>query len=127
MANQTKTKTETTTAAPTVNNRPASRQSVSTKGIDAEILKSPYNIRELSLEDADKAIANIVKTGKGLRKLAHETACGILLHYAEHGDYTRLQRENDKQEPRLMEAIEGAFSRSMRTAFIEWVTSNSSL
>lgn len=92
-----------------------------------EIIAPAFNVKELSLKQADEAIASIIKSGSSLRKLAHETACGLLLHYEKHGDFTRLQRENETQAPRMIEAISSAFSRSMARAFIDWTVRYSSL
>lgn len=94
---------------------------------NGEVVKSQYNVKMLSLQQADNAIDAIIKGGKALRVLAHETAVGIMLHYAEHGDYTRLQKQSGDKNPRLLEAIQFAFSKSMGVAFIDWVQASSSL
>lgn len=106
----------------------ASTDVTKTKVLDGEILKpSKYDIKALDTKAAESGIKKLVAAGKSLRKLAHELACGILLHYSEHGDYTQIQRENDAQEPRLLEAIQESMSASMGRAFIDWTVRFSSL
>lgn len=84
-----------------------------------EILPVKYSFKALDNKAADTAIANIRKSGAELRKLAHETAVGILMHYEQHGDYTKIVP--------LSDAISEAMSRSMSRAFVEWVEAYSSL
>lgn len=108
------------------------------KALDGEVQKSKFNPKPLTLAEAEKAILKIVKSADDTRKIAHETACGILMHYAEHGDYTALRRPlvknangrmviDDKQPMRLYEVIEKHISRSMARALVNWVVAHSSL
>lgn len=77
------------------------------------------DFKALNNADADKAIAAIVRSGVGLKKQAHVTACGILLHYVQHGDYTKLDKLHD--------AISVSMSRAMANGFRLWVVEFSSL
>lgn len=76
-------------------------------------------MKALSNADADKAIAQIASSGKSLKRLAHTTACGIMLHYVEHGDFTKIHR--------LLAVVQNAMSRRMATGLVQWVEHFSSL
>lgn len=81
-----------------------------------------FTRREFSALDDAKVQANINKlyaAGKNARIIAHITACGILLHYVETGDYTKLIA--------LRDAIGAAMSKSLSARFVEWVVKYSSL
>lgn len=83
-------------------------------------ISSKFNINfKMTLAEADKAIQTIVRRGEALRKLAHETACGIVAHYVSHGDFTRMQP--------LFNAIRGSMSASMARSFVTWVEDHTSL
>lgn len=77
------------------------------------------DFKAINNSDADKAIASIRKSGMALKRQAHITACGIMLHYVEHGDYTKLDLLHD--------AIREAMSKAMAKGFRDWVIEFSSL
>lgn len=77
-------------------------------------IPSPDKIRELSSEEADKNIGIIRKTGMKTKVLAHTTACGILKHYENTGDYSRLIR--------LHVAVAEAFGSGMANRLAAWVS-----
>lgn len=114
--------------------------SVQTKGIDETVIqefaKPEFKHKALSHKDALARIFELHALGRKFNIMAQEIAIGILLHYEEHGDFTALQycdpaspwkAGNDKRAPRLYEVIGLVKSRSMQTALIGWITSNSSL
>lgn len=71
---------------------------------------------EISALDSKAASANIQKLSNSAgstRKIAHITACGILLHYVEHGDHSKLA---------VLDAVIGArMSKAMQSGFRKWV------
>ncbi len=77
------------------------------------------DIHALDTISAQKMINQIKITGTKLRKLAHQAACGILLHWQEHGDWTKLRS--------LRDAIEGSMSKAMARGFDDFVSEFSSL
>lgn len=99
---------------------------VQTKGIDQEIIRRyrpknemEFNFRSLNNEEADRAISQIRHHARNLKILAHETAVGILMHYQEHGDYTKISD--------LLAAIREGMGKNMSIAFVDWVVRFSSL
>lgn len=89
-------------------------KTVQTKGIDnvPAVKAETFNYREIPNIAADKAIKEIRTKGKSLRKLAHETACGIAIHFVIHGDYTKMQS--------LRDAISEGIGKNMANAFADW-------
>lgn len=84
-----------------------------------KIVYKATDIKAIDLATAEKNILAIRQTGTKLRRLAHVTACGILLHWQEHGDWTKLIN--------LASAIGDTMSKRMQTGFYEWVEAFSSL
>jgi len=88
----------------------------------ADPMAHTFARKDIAGLDSDAAQANIEKllsVGKNARVIAHVTACGILLHYQETGDYTKLIP--------LRNAIAKVFSNSLAARFSEWVMKYSSL
>lgn len=77
------------------------------------------DMKAMNNADADKAIVQIRKSGSALKTMAHKAACGILLHYVEHGDYTKLEG--------LLSAVMVGMSRRMANGLTDWVKAFSSL
>jgi hypothetical protein len=73
----------------------------------------------MSNADADKAIVQIRKSGSALKTMAHKAACGIMLHYVEHGDYTKIDG--------LLSAVMVGMSKRLANGLTEWVQAFSSL
>lgn len=140
------TKLETVTSAPkAMKAAKASKATkpsneITTKNIDQTVIKaaSPeiekilFNIKPLNETAAMVNVLAIAKSGKELRKLMHETLCGIALHYADHGDYTALQQTRDaKNKPqgqvRLLEVTATAVSKGLATAMLTWLETYTSL
>lgn len=110
---------------------------VTTKGIDEKLIPTGKDtagtkydfvelktfkrdaMKALSDKEADANIKRLASLGNQARSLAHVTACGIMLHYQEHGDYTKLYP--------LAAAIKATMSNSMYARFIEWCVRFSSL
>lgn len=82
-------------------------------------IPSPDKIRELSSDEADKNIATIRSSGMKVKMLAHTTACGILKHYENTGDYSRLIR--------LHVAVAETFGSAMATKLAAWVSTYSTV
>lgn len=70
----------------------------------------------MSLAQIDAAIERIVKKGQELRDDAHACLVGIIDHYIDNGDYTRL--------PKLMEATNNYIGNSIAQAMAQWVNDN---
>lgn len=70
------------------------------------------SIKPLDSQAADLAIAKLAKAGMSVRKIAHETACGIILHWQAHGDYTKLTK--------LFFTVEEVMSKAMARGLAEW-------
>lgn len=77
------------------------------------------DMKAMNNADADKAIVQIRKSGSALKTMAHKAACGILLHYVQHGDYTKLEG--------LLSAVMVGMSRRMANGLVDWVKAFSSL
>jgi hypothetical protein len=77
------------------------------------------DMKAMNNADADKAINQIRKSGSALKTMAHKAACGILLHYVQHGDYTKLEG--------LLSAVMAGMSRRMANGLVDWVKAFSSL
>jgi len=95
---------------------------IETSSALADPMAHTFARKDISGLDSDAAQANIEKllsVGKNARVIAHVTACGILLHYVETGDYTKLIP--------LRNAIAKVFSNSLAARFSEWVMKYSSL
>lgn len=71
------------------------------------------DMKPIDSATADANIKTIHKSGNSTRRLAHVTACGILMHYATNGDWSKLTK--------LDSAIGEAFSRQMQRGFRQWV------
>lgn len=71
------------------------------------------DIKPIDSATADANIISIQKSGNATRRLAHVTACGILLHYATNGDWSKLTK--------LDSAIGDGISRQMQRGFRQWV------
>lgn len=70
----------------------------------------------MSLAQIDAAIERIVKKGQELRDDAHACLVGIIDHYIDNGDYTRL--------PKLMDATNNYIGNSIAQAMAQWVNDN---
>lgn len=126
-SNQTPTPVKSTTKAPKAMRSntpmPVIRTSQTTNTVPAaaasKLIFKASEMKALNLQQADKAIASIRATGKKYRRDVHTTACGILLHWQEHGDWTKLVE--------LASAIGDGMSKRMQTGFYDWVKTFSSL
>ena len=76
-------------------------------------LPEPKVLKALTTTEADKNIRLIQTSGKKTQLLIHTTACGILMHYVNTGDYTPLIR--------LTEATREALGTAMMGRLIDWV------
>jgi hypothetical protein len=112
IVNKVNGKTETNAKS---ESKPRKPVTVQTKGPQAvkEVKAVAYSYSELDFKAADKAIKAIGSRGASLRKLAHETAVGIMMHYVKHGDNTKLNE--------LRTAIRESISVNMGNAFVDWV------
>lgn len=98
----------------------ATVKAVATKSDDIMAIKfDRSSMKALDNGAVDSNIEKLYGFGKSARSIAHVTACGILLHYVETGDYTKLIP--------LRMAIAKVFSNSMAARFSEWVMKYSSL
>lgn len=67
----------------------------------------------MTLKQIDASIKSIATRGKKLREDAHKTLVGVMEHYQEHGDYTRLKT--------LTEVVGKALGKSIEQALNQWV------
>lgn len=67
----------------------------------------------LTLAQIDGMIASIIKKATSLRDDAHVCLVGIVDHYIDNGDYTRL--------PKLVEAVNEHIGNSMAKSMVTWV------
>lgn len=68
----------------------------------------------MTLKQIDASIKSIAKRGKALRDDSHKTLVGIIDHYIEHGDKTRLKV--------LVDTIKSALGGSLAQAANQWVS-----
>lgn len=102
----------------TKHNADTSKSTKSATGNATEKETSPFLIKladakAFTTSDADKAIAAIRSKGIAYKRLAHVTAIGIVMHWQQHGDMTKL--------PMLRDAIEIGMSKIMAAGFVKWV------
>jgi len=115
-------KMATTKAMSLKSNAPKVAAATETSSALADPMAHTFARKDFAGLDSDAAQQNIEKllsVGKNARVIAHVTACGILLHYVETGDYTKLIP--------LRNAIAKVFSNSMAARLTEWVMKYSSL
>jgi len=88
-------------------------QTLDVNALVAKSVKAP-TYSELDNTAADKAIRQIIASGGKLKVLVQETLVGILLHYVNHGDYTKLATLRDAVRKSL-----GASQAAAMTRFVE--------
>lgn len=106
----------------------------STKVVEAEVMvplsKSGWNnaslalppvekLSALSSQEVESRLKTIQKSGKAVKMLVHTTACGILMRYVDHGDYSQMIK--------LHAATKEALGTGAANKLAQWVSTNSTV
>lgn len=78
----------------------------------SEVDYKSINYVELNPAETMAAIAAFIPMGVAAKTEAHRILCGVLIHYAKHGDFSKL--------PNILAAIERTLGASAKTAAIRF-------